>query len=375
MKKTIFSLACMMLSVSMFGQQALWEGRQPETAIVNPDKSVTIQVYAPDAHLVRLEGELVGTAQPMEKDTNGLWTFTTNVLAPDLYLYYLNIDGVRALDPGNSYVVRDIASIFNYVLVDDYQSQDVPHGSLQQVWYDAEGFNHGRRLTVYLPAGYNESKKAKYPVLYLLHGSGGDEQAWIELGRTIQILDNSIAAGLCQPMIVVMPNGNMSEDAAPGYGKKANLQPGIPSEHRMDGLYESRFGEIVGYIDSHYRTIPNAAHRAIAGLSMGGYHTYWIALNNPKMFHYIAPFSAVYHRGEMTEEIYQNEAAKQKKLWEQKPFVHIYIGAEDFLYEQNKDMRATLDSLGYTYTYTESTGGHQWKNWRRYLSDFIKEIF
>lgn len=360
-------------------QQALRDVRQPETAVVNDDQSVTINVYAPRAYEVRLEGELAGRSIVMQRDSNGLWSYTTPALQPDLYLYYLTIDGVRALDPGNTYVARDIASLFNYVLVKDYRTEDIAHGTLHEVWYPSEGFAHGRRMNIYLPAGYEEGKN-RYPVLYLLHGSGGDEQAWVELGRAAAILDHAIAQGKAKPMIVVFPNGNMNQDAAPGYGRAGNYRPGVPEEHRKDGFFEERFPEIIRYVDSHYRTKANAKNRAIAGLSMGGYHTYWIAINNPKTFGYVGPFSAVYHWDDMPQAIYQNEEQKLLSLMQQKPHFHMYIGNSDFLYQENVRQRAEMDSLmrvhpEVKYEYTESEGGHQWKNWRRYLEDWICEIF
>lgn len=374
MRKILIILALALGTWMAQAQQALHDPRQAETAVVNPDRSVTIRVYAPRAYEVRLEGELTGRSVVMNRDTVGLWTYTTPALAPDLYLYYLTIDGVRALDPGNTYVARDIASLFNYVLVEDYVSTEIPHGTVEHVWYPSEGYANGRRMTVYLPAGY-DTNKGKYPVLYLLHGSGGDEQAWIELGRTAQILDKQIAAGKAKPMIVVMPNGNMSEDAAPGYGRKGDFRPGVPEEHRKDGFFEERFPEIIRYVDSHYRTIRDAKHRAIAGLSMGGYHTYWIAINNPKTFHYVAPFSAVFHWDDMPQAIYQNEEKKLTELFKENPVFHVYIGNRDFLYDENVRQRAEMDRMGLKYEYTESGGGHQWKNWRRYLEDWVTEIF
>lgn len=379
MRKSLCIFLMILVAGMAQAQQALWEGRQPETAVVNADHSVTIRVYAPRAYEVRLEGELVGRSVVMQRDTLGLWSYTTPALKPDLYLYHLSIDGVRALDPGNTYVARDISSLFNYVLVEDYTSADIAHGTVQHVWYPAEGFNYGRRLSVYLPAGYDNGK-GRYPVLYLLHGSGGDEQAWLELGRTAEILDRAIASGKAKPMIVVMPNGNMNQDAAPGYGRAGNVRPDVPEEHRKDGLFEERFPEIIRYVDSHYRTYTDAKHRAIAGLSMGGYHTYWIALNYPKMFQYVGPFSAVFHWDDMPQAIYQNEEQKLLTLMAQKPLMHLYIGNSDFLYQENCRQRTEMDSLAkiyptVRYRYTESEGGHQWKNWRRYLENFITEIF
>ena len=245
---------------------------------------------------------------------------------------------------------------------------------MQTTWYHSSATNQDRRLSVYLPAGYEKSR-SKYPVLYLLHGSGGDESAWCELGRAVQILDNLIAQGKAQPMMVVMPNGNMSDDAAPGYGVKGQVRPSIPEEHRMDGLFEEAFPEIIHFVDTHYRTIRNAKGRAIAGLSMGGYHSYWISLNYPQYFGSVGLFSAVYHHGEMSSPVYQDELVKLRKLETYNPLYRIYIGNADFLYSQNVEQRQLLDSLHFDYTYTESHGGHQWTNWRHYLSDFVTYLF
>src|SRR5690606_28610459 len=136
----------------------------------------------------------------------------------------LEMDGVVVNDPLNVYIVRDVANTFNYFLTkgaqaDFYQIQDVPHGTVAKRWYDSPTLGMTRRMTVYTPAGYEQSEKA-LPVLYLLHGMGGDEEAWATLGRATQILDNMIAQGKVKPMIVVMPNGHVSNAAAPGESAK-----------------------------------------------------------------------------------------------------------------------------------------------------------
>lgn len=379
MRKHIFSFFLLFCS-TLAAQQSLQSNSELRTAIVNTDHSVSINIFAPMAQQIILNGELTANQpQPMLRDTNGVWSYTTSPLTSDLYLYWLDIDGVRALDPGNSYVIRDISFLYNYVIVEDklglYGTQQVPHGTVESTWYHSNQTNTDRRLTVYLPAGYEQSR-GKYPVLYLLHGSGGDEQAWIELGRAAQILDNLIAQGKAEPMIVVMPNGNMSEDAAPGCGVKGLVQPNIPDAHRMDGFFEECFPEIVRFVDARYCTMRKANERAIAGLSMGGYHSYWISLNYPDMFGYVGLFSAVYHYGDdMPQAVYQNETEKLAELRNNKPLYRIYIGNEDFLYTQNVEQRQLLDSLQFPYAYTESAGGHQWTNWRHYLADFVTCLF
>lgn len=378
MRKHIL-LLCFFCCGALAAQQSLQPTTELRTAIVNADQSVTIRIFAPRAESILLNGELTGNnPQPMDRDSLGVWSYTTTPLVPDLYLYWLETDGVRTLDPGNAHAIRDISYLFNYVLVEDdsrlYGTNHVAHGTVENTWYHSDKADMNRRLTIYLPAGYAQSK-AKYPVLYLLHGSGGDEQAWIELGRAVQILDNLIAQGKAEPMIVVMPNGNMSEDAAPGYGVKGLVRPDIPAEHRMDGFFEECFPEIVRFTDTRYRTIRKSDGRAVAGLSMGGYHSYWISLNYPDMFGYVGLFSAVYHRGDMQQTIYQNEMEKLVTLQNNKPIYRIYIGNTDFLYMQNVEQRQLLDSLRFSYTYTESAGGHQWTNWRHYLADFVTYLF
>lgn len=364
--------------VSAIAQQALSSRIDLRSGVVNDDHSVTVRYYAPLAKEVYLCGDLAGR-QLLSRDEAGIWSFTTAPLPDELYMYWLEVDGLRILDPGSVHLVRDIASLFNYVIVGDrYAVQPVRHGSVAAVWYPS--VMGMRRMSVYTPAGWDG--KTPLPVLYLLHGSGGDEQAWLELGRTAVILDNAIAQGRCKPMIVVMPNGNMSEEAAPGYGSKGLVVPGIPAEHRMDGLFETLFPEMIAYIDSHYSTLTDRGNRAVAGLSMGGYHSFWIALNEPEQFAYAGLFSPVYfHPGQQNEHgdwvspIYADCDKKLLQLNEAGIAIRLYIGSNDFLYEQNVAMRQRLDSLHIPFHYTESTGGHEWRNWRTYLYDFISHIF
>ena len=164
----------------------------------------------------------------MDKDEKGIWTYTTEAIEPDLYGYAFIVDGLRTNDPNNAFLSRDIATNTNIFLLgggqaDLYKVNEVSHGSVTRRWYDSPGNNMKRRITVYTPPGYENSRK-KYPVLYLLHGAGGDEEAWMELGRASQILDNLIAQGKATPMIVVMPNGNVVQDGAPGEGTQGFVQ-------------------------------------------------------------------------------------------------------------------------------------------------------
>lgn len=366
------------LQLSAVAQQSLVGPQDVRHTTLNPDHTVTVNLYAPAAHSVRLGGEMTkGQMVDMTRRADSTWTYTTSPLAPELYLYWLEVDGVRTLDVSNMQVIRDVQWLYNYVVVTDstdlYTTHSVPHGTVESTWYHSVSADMDRRMTVYLPTGYQAGKK-RYPVLYLMHGSGGDEQAWIELGRTAQILDNSIAAGRCKEMIVVMTNGNISDDATHDHSA-IGVQPGVAQSHRMDGCWEESFGEVLDYVDAHYRTIRKPQARAIAGLSMGGYHSYWISLNYADKFDYVGMFSAVFRRGEMAHSMYQDEAAKLASLMRHNRQYRIYIGSDDFLYQDNVRQRQMLDAAGYRYDYTESAGGHQWCNWRHYLADFVTYLF
>ena len=353
--------------------------------VINADHSVTFSVYAPKATQVELGGEPVNFhSVDMKKGSGGVWSYTTSPLRSDFYLYFFRIDGVYSIDPSNTYMVRDANDIYNYVILpgdrgDLYIPQDVPHGTVSRVWYNTPVLGTQRRMSIYTPAGYETSGK-EYPVLYLLHGQGGDEDAWLVMGRAAQILDNLIAQKKIEPMIVVMPYGATQHQAIPGEaGNEGMYRP------KFDGAYnttfEAHFVDILSHVEKNYRTIKAPEGRAIAGLSMGGEHTFQIALNNPGTFDYVGLFSSCAHireinGKEMFPELYMNTEAKLAKQFEANPkLYYIAIGDKDPLYQMNVDLRKLFDSHGWEYVYVESTGGHTWYNWRVYLADFASRIF
>ena len=224
--KHLLLTACLWLTVSAAAQQNVkFTESSIESPVVNADRSVTFTVAAPDAHAVAVHGdwEANGGTADLVNCGQGIWKYTTPTLPSEMYTYRLTVDGVDGvdgLDPTNPFTRRDVGTVFSIFYVgggcaDYYQVRDVAHGSVAQVWYHSDALHADRRLSVYLPPHYGESGK-KYPVLYLLHGSGGDENAWLELGHAARILDNLIAEGKAEPMIVVMPNGNADKQAAPG---------------------------------------------------------------------------------------------------------------------------------------------------------------
>ena len=360
-------------------QQELWGGAKG-APLIQGDNTVTFAIKAPDAQQVQVQLDY-GEPVTMQRDTAGVWTHTTQVLPPDLYLYNYVVDGVKTLDPENVYIMRDVATVKNMFFIDGeqsrlYQAQDVPHGNVSAVWYDSPRVGKKRRMMIYTPAGY-EQGKTRYPVFYLLHGSGGDETVWLHQGQAAQVLDNLIASGKAVPMIVVMPNGNVDEHAAPGSDQRGLVTPTFNHKQWMEGSFESSFADIMNYVEKHYRTLKNKKGRAIAGLSMGGFHSLYISANQPRDFGYVGLFSAAIRpmRG-VESPIYDN---LEEKLAEQfKQGVNLYwigIGNDDFLYQSNKQYRALLDGKGYPYTYVESKGGHEWRNWRLYLTQFVPLLF
>ncbi|MDR2809934.1 MAG: esterase [Tannerellaceae bacterium] len=394
-KLAILSFAIMLCSAS-YAQQALFGGQDIVSPQINDNNTVTFRLQAPQAVKVELTGDFLPTQKrqtPMgemdapgvaalTKNAQGVWEYTTPApLASELYSYSFLLDGVSVTDPNNVYMVRDVGSVTSIFIIgggsgDLYKVNDVPHGAVVRRWYNSPTLNMDRRITIYTPPGYEQSK-ADYPVFYLLHGAGGDEEAWIALGRTSQILDNLIAQKKIKPMIVVMTNGNAGQQAAPGESAKGMYKPTFMGDTRMDGDFEKSFPDVIKFVESNYRVKKDKANRAIAGLSMGGFHSMHISKQYPDLFDYVGLFSAaIMPREGVTSEIYQNTDEKLKVQFSQKPkLYYIAIGTADFLFDANTDFRKKLDENKYPYTYKETGEGHIWKNWRIYLTDFAPLLF
>lgn len=393
--KKLLALAAGFLAIGIgnaAAQQNLFPAQDIQSAVVNDDNSVTFNFIGPKAHQVQVVGDFAEVSgglnagmvnsniYDMKEGENGLWSLTTKPLQSELYSYIFLVDGIATIDPNNPHVFRDFATLTNVFLVgggrgDLYAVNDVPHGSVHEVWYHSDGLNADRRMNVYTPAEYEANPKKKYPVLYLLHGMGGDEDEWKNFGRACQILDNLIAQGKAVPMILVMPNGHVGMNAAPGQSSWGYYKP----YHVKDapGAYEENFMEIVNYVDKNFRTLKDKDHRAIAGLSMGGGHSSRISSMYPDKFGYVGLFSPGFiSRADGKIKIeddfkadVKNQFSKGLKLY------WIGIGKEDFLYSSVAEYRKYLDSIGAKYEYMETEGAHIWKNWRIYLSEFAPKLF
>jgi enterochelin esterase family protein len=375
------------MALGSMAQQQLGQRPRVKSPVVNADGTVTFNFYDPTAQRVSVNGDFreIGSQRlEMTKQDNGVWTVTTAPLNPELYSYSLSVDGQRFVDPSNSYVNRDISTLSNIFIVskssDDkghlYQVNNVPHGTLSRVWYDSPTLGQQRRMTVYLPAAYDGKKR--FPVMYLLHGHGGDETAWGDLGRASQIMDNLIAEGKCVPMIVVMPNGNPTCNAAPGWWHEGMYTPdgNAFNQRGAKATMEESFLDIVKYIDSHYQTIAKREGRAVTGLSMGGGHTFGISRLYPETFDYYGLQSAATRMAFGGSDNQAKFDEQMARLFNSKPKLYwIAIGKEDFLMQMNNDLRKYLDEKGYKYEYYENDGGHIWRNWRIYLTMFAQKIF
>ncbi len=388
MKKiTLLLLIFLTGTISTQAQQAIFGEVPIVSPEINDDQSVTFRIKAPLANEVRLMGDWMppvgwapGSAE-LTKDENGIWTYTTESLDSDLYTYSFSVDSVRTIDPSNPHVIRDVANLFNVFIIgdgkgDNYKVTDVPHGSVTRRWYESPGLDMQRRITIYTPPGYENSEE-EYPVLYLLHGAGGDEEAWIALGRTSQILDNLIADGKAEPMIVVMTNGNVDQQAAPGEAPAGYVTPQFMLPSTMNGKFIETFPDVIRFVESEYRVVADKAHRAIAGLSMGGFHTMHISRFHPDTFDYVALFSAaIMPRDESASPVFADiKGTLETQMNNGYELYWIGIGKSDFLFEANTQYRAMLDEMGMEYEYMETEGGHTWTNWRGYLTEIAPLLF
>ena len=362
--------------VSMQAQELANFSSRGQRPVISPEiqgDSVTFRLKADYATIVKLSGSWLanpwtGTID-MTRGENNVWSVKVPLPEPEIYTYYFVVDGVAVNDPQNVLVQRDGTRYLPMLIVPgertEHYGEAKTHGTVSHPWYDSKILGYSRRLTVYTPYGYESNPKKKYPVLYLLHGAGGDEEAWISMGRTAQIMDNLIEKGLAEPMIVVMPNGNPGQQAA----RTLNIpekQINWRSEEFRNAYVNSLCTEIVPFIEKNFRAIPKPSSRAIAGLSMGGGHTISASILYPELFDYICPLSAA---GSATPE----QIATLKKAGVKLYF--LACGNADFLFQGAEEMHAKLQEQGLDHEYFVSEGGHTWANWRLYLNTFAPKLF
>jgi len=375
--KKLFFLACAALLAVGANAQELANFSRNAQQIVSPEvkgDSVTFRLSANYATVVNLYGNWMANytdVVPLKKGNDGVWEVTIAAPEPEIYTYNFIVDGVSVNDPRNYMVQRDGTRYLNMLFVPGERSanynETTHRGTVSYRWYDSSILGSNRRLTVYTPYGYENSKQ-KYPVLYLLHGGGGDEEAWSSMGRAAQILDNLIEQGKAVPMIVVMPNGNPGQQAAGTMGLPVKTFDNQNPQNQ--NLYvKSLVNEIIPFIEKEYRAIPKKASRAISGLSMGGGHTFAATTLFPDTFDYILPLSSGARESDTLDaQLLGIKKAGYKLYW-------IGCGTSDFAYAGSQVLDQALTRNGMPHTFYKSTGGHEWKNWRLYLNTFAQLLF
>jgi enterochelin esterase family protein len=344
---------------------------------VMKDRRVAFRILAPKAENVGINAGDIQLQGPrtFTKGANGVWEAVIGPIDGGTYRYTFVVDGVQVVDPRNPALSQSNNNAWSVVHVPGHAVEDqvdVPHGAVAAVHYYSKTLGKDRRMHVYTPPGY-ETGSDKYPVFYLLHGSGDSDDSWTSEGRANFILDNLIAAGKAKPMIVVMPAGHTSQQLTREPATRpagAAAPPPGPTEFDRDFVNEIR-----PYVEAHYRVLTNTSDRAIAGLSMGGGQTLSISMAHAQDFAYVGVFSSAIfqrdlaawekqHGGEL------NAAAKDKfkLLW-------FRTGSADFLVTRTRDTVELLKRHGFSPEYQESAGGHTWVNWRDYLTDFAPLLF
>ena len=309
----------------------------------------------------------------MTKDEAGAWSITLGPLDPNLYSYKLSVDGKTVLDPFNNRFKPERSGASNVIDVPDQapsvwdRQPGVAHGTVHLHDYDSKALGIVRRMRVYTPPGYETDLARKFPVLYLLHGSGDNEATWTEFGKANLILDNLIAAGKAKPMIVVMLDGHTMAPVprdAPGAAEARNKNLG--------NFETDLLGDAMPFAESRYRVDAGRESRAIIGLSMGGNQSLIVGLNHLDLFAWVGGMSSAVREPESQLAPFLKEAStansKLHLLW-------FGVGRDDFLLKDNQTLHALLTDKGVKHTYVETAGNHSWPVWRRYLAEFAPLVF
>ena len=384
-------LCCLLVSAPAFAQGA--NDYQPATSNVmgneyprvNSEGRVQLRLEAPGADSVRVNF-WSGPKVPMTKGDDGVWTVTTEPQVPGLHYYTFVINGVEVADPasksfygGSRYVsaveVPEPGSTY-------YAIQDVAHGQVREVWYHSDVTDSWRHAFVYLPPHYDSQPNKRYPVLYLQHGGGEDETGWVRQGHANFILDNLIASGEAEPMIIVMANG-YARRAEPE--QAASLEGGgrwQGFQRMMSAFADDVTEELIPFIDQTFRTVADREHRAMAGLSMGGMQTFHVALNNLDLFSYIGGFSGAALPGAGAEfdptTAYNGAFADAGAFADKVKVLYVGIGTAEpeGMRQGIHNVHNALTEAGIDHVFYESPGtDHEWQTWRRNLHHFAPMLF
>ena len=379
MKRMPFAHGALMMAVLLGPFLAVTAPAQtPLPALVSPeahaDRTVTFRLRAPNDKEVAVSIEGNPKPIPMQKDDQGVWSVTSEPMAPDYYGYSFIVDGVGMFDPSNHAVKPNFLYRASEVHVPgdasaSWEIAAVPHGEIHHHFYKSGVVGDDRDYYVYTPPGYDPRGKQTYPVLYLLHGFSDDASAWTAVGRANMILDNLIAQGKAKPMLVVMPLG---------YGAPEVLKPnsgvfrdGPITDRNFDKFREALLTEVIPRVEAEYLVKKDRDSRAIAGLSMGGSESLLTGLNTLDKFGWIGAFSS----GGIDEDFDKEFPAVSPKSTEQLRLLWIACGTDDRLIDISRKLRAWLASKNIKHVDIETPGYHTWMVWRRNLTEFSSLLF
>lgn len=409
MKKLLFVVVLMVMSVSVvcLGQSGQASNVfNADTAHASPynlsgaqyprieaDSRVTFRFRAPDAQKVQVS--IVNVPFDMVKGPDGVWTYTSEPQDKGYHNYWMIVDGAIVVDPATN-AFMGYGHMCNGFEIPDpdgdfYQLKDVPHGNVLIKNYYSGVAQSWRHIFVYTPPEYDKNTSVRYPVLYLQHGGGEDERVWIEMGRTNLILDNLIAEGKIKPFIVVMetsavgpqfpmvprPSAPSAAAAAPGAQPPAAQAPGAPGapgagaqaaaprpRFSFDKYAELMIKDMIPWVDKNFRTIPDQAHRAMSGLSMGAMCTKSVTLAHLDTFSYIGLFSG--------GTIAPNEITDKSKV----KLVFMSYGSRERGSDSVKAAADALNQAGIkSASYVSPLTAHEWQSWRRSLREFAMLLF
>ncbi|HEU4386366.1 MAG TPA: alpha/beta hydrolase-fold protein [Blastocatellia bacterium] len=344
--------------------------RSPE---VQDDKRVTFRLSAPNAKevLLALEG---AQRVAMQKDSQGIWSVTTQPLEPDIYGYSFIADGVTLFDPNNPVIKNNLIYTASQVHVPGpatlpWEVNNVSHGVVHRHFYRSGIVGDERDYYVYTPPGYGANSKTVYPVFYLLHGYSDDASAWTWVGRANVILDNLIAQGKARPMVVVMPLGYGAPEIVSRSG--AGLRDAATRQRNYDRFRDALLTEVLPEVEKNYKVAQGRESRAIAGLSMGGAESLFVGLNALNRFAWVGAFSS----GGLSEDFNATFPRLDAKANTELSLLWIACGTEDRLIDVNRKFREWLNARNIHHTAIETPGAHTWMVWRRNLATFAPLLF
>lgn len=362
---------------SILGEPASTNVPGAEYPQLLPDNRVVFRIKAPDAQKVQVD---LGKKYDMVRDTSGHWSVTTDPIVIGFHYYSLLIDGVAVVDPASQtfYGMGRMASGIDIPEdgVDYYSAKNVPHGQIRSVNYYSEITKSWRRAFVYTPPGYDNTPDKRYPVLYLQHGGGEDETGWPNQGKADFIIDNLLAEGKAVPMLIVMDRGYATDPIRPRNNKETGLRAAMANNAFPEVLVK----EVIPMIDRDFRTLTDRDHRAMAGLSMGGFQTFQTTMTNLDKFAYVGGFSGAAFLQPDTDvkEMYNGVWADADTFNKKVRLVYLSIGTTEpeRMYASVNNFHSTLEKLGIKHVYYESPGtSHEWQTWRRSLHQFASLIF